>query len=101
VRQEVAGCPQNCWMVSSAKTAIRNRHVAALPKVSVMRWVLWNKLKLTFGGKIAFDKYIDYGNVRRDTPLVPRRSYLGVAEKKVLQPETSRRYSQLDGYFNR
>ena len=26
VRKQVAACPQNCWMVSSAKTAIRNKH---------------------------------------------------------------------------
>jgi MoaA/NifB/PqqE/SkfB family radical SAM enzyme len=101
VRTQVASCPQNCWMVSSAKTAIRNRHVAALPKISVMRWVLWNKLKVTLGGSIAFDRYIDYGDVRRDTRRVERQSYLGVAEKKVLQPAESRHYEQLDGYFNR
>ena len=35
VRQKVASCPQNCWMVSSAKTAIRNKHFAHLPKLSV------------------------------------------------------------------
>lgn len=101
VRQQVATCPQNCWMVSSAKTAIRNRHIAKLPKTSVLRWVAWNKLKVSLGLPIRFDKYIDYGNVRREKRLVPRKSYLGVTEKKVLQPETSRRYTQLDGYFNR
>lgn len=101
VRQQVAICAQNCWMVSSAKTAIRNKRFAKLPKVAVMRWVLWNKLKVTMGRPIAFDRYIDYGNVRTDTPVVKRTSNLGKAEKKVLQPATSRRYKQLDGYFNR
>jgi hypothetical protein len=88
-------------MVSSAKTAIRNRHIAQLPKMAVLRWVVWNKAKVTLGRPIAFSKYIDYGNVRADDRVVRRTSYLGVAEKKLLQPEKSRRYSQLDGYFNR
>jgi hypothetical protein len=101
IREQVAACPQNCWMVSSAKTAIRNKHFASLPKVAVLRWVFWNKVKVTFGRPIAFDRYIDYANVRQDTPLIRRRSYLGVAEKKVLQPAISPRYRQLDEYFNR
>ena len=101
VRAQVAECPQNCWMVSSAKTSIRNKHFAKVPKVAVMRWVLWNKLKVTMGRPIAFDRYIDYGDVKTDTPVVKRTSNLGKAEKKVLQPATSRRYKQLDGYFNR
>lgn len=101
VRAKVAECAQNCWMVSSAKTSIRNRHFARLPKLAVVRWVLWNKLKVTMGRPIAFDRYIDYENVRTDTPVVKRTSNLGKAEKKVLQPAASRRYKQLDGYFNR
>ena len=101
VRREVAACAQNCWMVSSAKTSIRNRHFAKLPKLAVVRWVLWNKLMVTMGRPIDFDRYIDYGNVRTDTPVVKRTSNLGKAEKKVLQPADSRRYKQLDGYFNR
>lgn len=101
VREKVAACPQNCWMVSSAKTAIRNRHVAQLPKISVIRWVIFNKLKLTLGGSIAFDRYIDYSDVRQDRDPPRRKSYLDNPEKKTLQPPESRRYTQLDGYFNR
>jgi MoaA/NifB/PqqE/SkfB family radical SAM enzyme len=101
VRAEVAGCPQNCWMVSSAKTAIRNRHFARLPKTAVLRWVAWNKLKVTLGFPIAFSRYIDYGNVRADRDIVLRRSHLTNPDKKVLQPAKSRRYTQLSGYFNR
>lgn len=101
IRQQVASCSQNCWMVSSAKTAIRNRHVARLPKIAVLRWVLVNKMRLTFHLPIPFDRYIDYTDVRRSPRRVERPSYLGVAEKKVLQPAKSRRYTQLDGYYNR
>jgi MoaA/NifB/PqqE/SkfB family radical SAM enzyme len=101
VRSKVAACPQNCWMVSSAKTAIRNKRHARLPKSSVVRWVAWNKLKVTLGLPVAFDRYIDYGDVRNDRDVVHRTSYLTQPEKKVLQPAESRHYTQLDDYFNR
>jgi MoaA/NifB/PqqE/SkfB family radical SAM enzyme len=101
VRQLVAACTQNCWMVSSAKTAMRNKHFAQLPKESVIRWVLFNKAKLALGGKISFDKYIDYTNVRHDPDPPRRKSYLDDPEKKTLQPAESPRYTQLSGYFNR
>jgi MoaA/NifB/PqqE/SkfB family radical SAM enzyme len=101
VRAQVAACPQNCWMVSSAKTAIRNKRFARLPKVAVVRWVAWNKLKTALRRPIRFERYIDYGDVRADAVVVRRKSYLTQPEKKVLQPAESRRYKQLDGYFNR
>lgn len=101
VRSKVSSCPQNCWMVSSAKTAIRNKHFARLPKISVLGWVVRNKLKLSLGMSIAFDRYVDYASVPRSESVVRRTSYLGQPEKKVLQPAESRHYTQLDGYFNR
>jgi radical SAM protein with 4Fe4S-binding SPASM domain len=101
VRQKVAVCPQNCWMVSSAKTAIRNKRVAQIPKTSVLRWVLWNKTRLTFGLPIDFARYIDYSNVRNDRQIVRRRSYLLNPDKKHLQPAESRRYTQVGEFFNR
>jgi Fe-coproporphyrin III synthase len=101
VRSKVAACPQNCWMVSSAKTAIRNKRYAALPKSSVVRWVAWNKLKVTIGLPIAFGRYIDYGDVRNDRDVVRRTSNLTQFDKKVLQPAESRHYEQIGGFFNR
>jgi len=101
VRAQVANCPQNCWMVSSAKTAIRNKHVAKLPKLAVLQWVLWNKLRVTLGRPIDFDRYIDYSDVRRDKRVVQRRSYLTKPDKKQLQPAESRRYVQVGEFFNR
>jgi hypothetical protein len=101
VRSKVADCPQNCWMVSSAKTAIRNKHFARLPKTSVLRWVLLNKLKLMVGRPIAFERYVDYAHVPDSSGVTRRMSYLEHPEKKVLQPAESRRYTQLDSYFNR
>jgi Fe-coproporphyrin III synthase len=101
VRMSVASCPQNCWMVSSAKTAIRNKHVARLPKLAVLRWVAWNKLLVTVGRPIKFDRYIDYSNVRNDKRVVRRKSYLTEVYKKELQPSESRRYAQVGEFFNR
>lgn len=102
VRSEVASCAQNCWMVSSAKTAMRSRHNARLPKLAVLRWVMWNKAKRTLRLPIAFSRYIDYTNVRQDGKVVRRTSFLATPLKKNLQPAQSRRYAQLqDGYFNR
>lgn len=100
-RTKVAACTQNCWMVSSAKTAMRNHRHASLPKVSVLRWVLWNKIKVTFGRKIDFNRYIDYTHVSRDPDPPRRRPWLGVKVKKVVQPAESPHYTQLDGYVNR
>jgi len=100
-REKVATCPQNCWMVSSAKTAMRNRRYARLPRLAVLRWVVWNKLKLTLGMDIDFKGYIDYNDVRSDPDPPRRRSYLKTVEKKTVQPAVSPHYEQLDGYFNR
>jgi Fe-coproporphyrin III synthase len=101
VRTQVATCPQNCWMVSSAKTAIRNKHVARLPKLAVLRWVLWNKARVTLGRPIKFDRYIDYSDVRSEARIVRRRSHLTNPDKKQLQPAESRRYTQIGEFFNR
>jgi MoaA/NifB/PqqE/SkfB family radical SAM enzyme len=101
VRGEVASCPQNCWMVSSAKTAIRNKHVARLPKLAVLRWVIVNKLRVMLGRPIPFERYIDYSDVRMDKRIVRRRSYLAKPDKKELQPAESRRYAQVGEFFNR
>jgi len=100
VRDQVAACTQNCWMVSSAKTAIRNMHFAQLPKVSVLGWVLINKTRSLLGLRIPFERYIDYGIVKIDAPSIQRVSYLDKIEKKELQPSVSRRYVQFDGFFN-
>lgn len=101
VRCEVGTCSQNCWMVSSAKTAMRSPHSARLPKLSVLRWVVLNRLRLLAGQQIPFGSYIDYENVRVDGQIVKRQSYLGSIERKQVQPEQSRRYVQVGEYFNR
>ncbi len=101
VREMVARCPQNCWMVGSAKTAVSLPHFERLPKPGVLWWVVFNKLKLLTGRDIAFQKYVDYDNIYQDKHIVKRTSYLERSEKAVLQGELTRHYSQLEGYHNR
>lgn len=101
VRKRVAVCPQNCWMVSSAKTAIRSRLHPKIPKMKVLLWVLVNKVKVSLGMRINFEKYIDYNNIRKDENIVKRTSYLEKNVKRMLQPPKSLRYSQFDKFFNR
>jgi MoaA/NifB/PqqE/SkfB family radical SAM enzyme len=72
---KVAACEQNCWMVTTARTAMRSTLIPQAPKAGPMLWVLKNKMKATFGLKIDFDRYIDYANVQA-TPQVPRVSFL-------------------------
>ena len=101
VRAQVAACTQNCWMVASAKTAMRNKHFARLPKLGVLRWVLVNKMRAALGIVVPFHRYVDYSVVQEDSGVVKRSSYLGVGEKRFLQPRESRNYRQFVSFFNR
>jgi MoaA/NifB/PqqE/SkfB family radical SAM enzyme len=80
---KVAVCEQNCWMVTTARTAMRSNLIPQAPKAGPMAWVLKNKLKVALGGKIAFDRYINYNDVK-PTPHVPRISYLEKHDKVKL-----------------
>jgi MoaA/NifB/PqqE/SkfB family radical SAM enzyme len=72
---KVAACEQNCWMVTTARTAMRSTIIPNAPKLGPLAWVLRNKFNVSLGRKIDFDRYIDYGNVKA-SPLVPRTSFL-------------------------
>ena len=101
-RRKVAACKQNCWMVASAKTAMRNPRHAHLPKMKPLRWVVANKLRSMMGLPINFRGSVDYSIVHRDEQIVRRESYLGKRTKAELQPKESRQYSQFpEGFFNR
>lgn len=78
-RRKVAACSQNCWMVTTARTAMRSRVIPQLPKMGPLAWVVKNKVKLALGRPICFDSYIDYSDVRA-SPVVARHSFL---EKKI------------------
>ena len=93
-RREVAACPQNCWMVGSAKTAMRHPRYAKLPKWGPLSWVLINKLRATLGLRIPFERYVDYARVHDDEEIERRVSYLGSREKRHLMPRDSTRYAE-------
>ncbi|HEY6456513.1 MAG TPA: radical SAM protein [Steroidobacteraceae bacterium] len=80
---KVHGCEQNCWMVTTARTAMRSPLIPQLPKAGPMMWVVKNKLKVSLGLPIDFDRYIDYTRVQ-PSPLKPRMSYLNVKQKAML-----------------
>jgi MoaA/NifB/PqqE/SkfB family radical SAM enzyme len=66
IRKKVSKCTNNCWMVGSAKTAMRNRKYPRLPGIAPLKWVIYNKLRMIFGGNINFDRYLDYNSIRKD-----------------------------------
>jgi len=74
-RQKVAACDQNCWMVTTARTAMRSNVIPQMPKAGPLLWVVTNKLKLSIGKKICFDSYINYSDVR-PSPIVRRETFL-------------------------
>ena len=74
-RQKVAACDQNCWMVTTARTAMRSNVIPQMPKAGPLLWVLKNKLKVSIGKKICFDSYINYSDVR-PSPMVRRETFL-------------------------
>lgn len=79
-RAKVAQCSQNCWMVTTARTAMRSTAIPQAPKMTPLLWVLKNKLKVALGGSIRFDDYVDYKRVM-PSPHVPRISFLDTKEK--------------------
>lgn len=101
IRGKVSNCKQNCWMVSSAKTAMRSKLHRKVPKFNIITWVINNKIKVTLGKDINFRKVIDYNNTKVDTNVVKRKSYLNEFDKKIVQPEQSRHYEQIGEFFNK
>jgi MoaA/NifB/PqqE/SkfB family radical SAM enzyme len=101
---KVAACSQNCWMVTTARTAMRSNIIPQMPKISPMAWVVLNKLKVTFGGDVDFDRYVDYGQVR-ESPHVPRTSFLGKKVKDDIKVQkdlkTPEEHYPLAEFYNR
>ena len=81
---KVAGCKQNCWMVTTARTAMRSTVIPQFPKLGPMLWVLKNKFLVSFGKQIDFDRYINYADVQ-PSPNVQRVSFLDERPKVKLQ----------------
>lgn len=81
---KVQSCTQNCWMVTTARTAMRSRLNPQLPKLGPLTWVTWNKLKVSLGGQVDFRSYVDYSKVE-PSPLVPRTTFLDRNVKSEIQ----------------
>lgn len=101
VRKKVAGCKQNCWMVTTARCAMRNRRFPSLPKLKPFLWVVKNKLKVTLGLPVNFDAYIDYGHYVRDVDVPKRAFHLEDHEKRRVQTKDDEHYTFVGKYFNR
>jgi MoaA/NifB/PqqE/SkfB family radical SAM enzyme len=99
IRRQVAACPQNCWMVTTARTAMRSRLAPMLPKWGPLLWVLRNKLRVLLGKPVDFSA-IDYRRVLPGRPEVQRPSFLQASFKRRLQLAAQPHYQQGE-FFNR
>jgi len=100
MRSKVAACTQNCWMVTTARTAMRNPLLPQLPKLQPLSWVLRNKIRVTLGRPIDFRRDIDYADVRKDPSAPARTTYLGKTVKRLVQRAAEPHYAQ-GPFFNR
>ena len=101
VLQEVNQCPQNCWMVGTAKTAMRNPRFTKLPRLKPLAWVVQNKIRVLLGKNIDFHRYVDYPNIIDKIPAPDRPSHLNENVKRRIQTRNDQHYSQPGGYVNR
>jgi len=102
VRRKVRACTQNCWMVTTARTAMRSPHIPQLPKAKPLLWVVYNKLRVSLGFPVPYEKYIDYSRVVEDKERPKRVHYLdGKTIKRHAQNADDEHYSFVGRYFNR
>jgi len=108
--KKVSVCEQNCWMVTTARTAMRSSISPSLPNSSSAFWVVNNKIKRLFKKDIDFNDYIDYSNilpnvitsknkVQKNKEDIKRESYLNQQSKKIVQSEDDPHYTQGE-YYN-
>jgi Fe-coproporphyrin III synthase len=100
-REQVAQCKQNCWMVGSARTAMRNPQFTKLPKLAPMMWVVQNKTRVAFGQPIPFVKYIDYKDISSSISKEVRPSFLDEdAIKRITQHKADTHYNRFGDFYN-
>jgi hypothetical protein len=88
-------------MVGSAKTAMRHTKYPKLPGMVPLKWVIYNKLKIMFGGSINFEHYLNYENVHKDSQIRPRRSFLNEEVEKTLQSKSEPHYQRFGEFHNK
>lgn len=96
IRSKVAQCRQNCWMVTTARTAMRNPKFTFLPKLQPLKWVILNKLKVMFGKNICFEDYIDYNKIESSDNKARRKFYLRLPVKRQPQSKSDPHYTMGD-----
>lgn len=108
--KKVEVCSQNCWMVTTARTAMRSNISSKLPKYGPFSWVIHNKLRTLFGGKVNFNRYVDYKNIMPNKisashqeevgqEEIQRISFLNVKQERKLQKKSDEHYRH-DEYYN-
>jgi MoaA/NifB/PqqE/SkfB family radical SAM enzyme len=101
IREKVGGCQQNCWMVTTARTAMRNPRIPALPKAQPLRWVVANRLRVALGLPIPFGRYVNYDDYRKDAGAPKRVQFLNVNLKRRPHVTSVQPYAPFGPYFNR
>lgn len=93
-RTRVARCTHNCWPAAVAPGARRFR-------LERLAWVLARKLRGAAGGRLDFDREVDFTDVAR-SPVVPRReSWLGKPFRPTFQRKTERPYGAYNNAMNK
>ena len=101
LREEVAACKQNCWMVTTARAAMRNPHVSSLPKWQPLAWVIHNRLRVAMKMPIRFDRYINYADVANDSALKRPNYLIGDPIHRRLSPKGAQPYDAYGPFDNR
>jgi MoaA/NifB/PqqE/SkfB family radical SAM enzyme len=101
VRKKVERCEQNCWMVGSAKTAMRQSRFTKLPRWRPFIWVLTNKVRVMLGQDIDFKRYVNFSTLEEGAPIPYRRFYLDQTEKRMIQRKEDEHYIHIGEYLNK
>jgi MoaA/NifB/PqqE/SkfB family radical SAM enzyme len=101
IRQKVYRCTQNCWMVGSAKTAMRHPKYARIPGGGPLFWVIENKLRVTLGRQVNFARYVDYSRVHKDAVIPQRVSFLDQPGMRKVQTKEGVHYIHIGEFNNR
>ncbi len=101
IRKAVSACSQNCWMVGTARTAMRNPVITSLPKFGPLWWVVLNKIRATLGLRIPFEQYVNFNDSGHQPVGVKRVSYLEIpSTRHPLRQEQGQHYDSFGVFDN-
>lgn len=102
VRTRVRECQQNCWMVGSARTAMRHPRFTRLPKMKPFMWVAAQKMRVSLGLPLDIGRKLNTYAADEAETSGRRKSFLGVqGTRRVVQTKDDRNYDLPGGYENR